>query len=87
MIVPVYDSRFFFRKGYGANDNIRGGEKVGKWFTAPSFRNRQYPLSLDSTELGDWLSYFQIAISICRGVKKCTRWGWPTPIFRTIMCW
>ncbi|SEL55561.1 Protein kinase domain-containing protein [Chitinophaga rupis] len=75
VIVPIYDSRFFFRKGYGANDNIKGGEKVGKWFTAPSFRNKQYPLFLDSTELGDWLSYFQIAISICRGVKKMHQMG------------
>jgi serine/threonine protein kinase len=75
VIVPVYDARFFFTKGYGANNNLTGVEKVGKWFTAASFRNKQYPLSLDKSELGDWLSYFQIAISICRGVKKMHQMG------------
>ncbi|WP_367915216.1 helix-hairpin-helix domain-containing protein [Leadbetterella sp. DM7] len=75
VVVPVYNSRFFFSKGYGANDTIKGGEKVGKWFTSPSFRNKEYPLSLDKSELGNWLSYFQIAINICRGVKKMHQMG------------
>ncbi|KKO90776.1 kinase [Sphingobacterium sp. Ag1] len=75
VIVPIYDSKFFFAKGYGANSMIKGGEKVGKWFTAPSFRHQQYPLALDKSELGDWLSYFQIAINICRGVKKMHQMG------------
>ena len=75
VIVPFYNPKFFFSKGYGANDTIKGGEKVGKWFTSPSFRNKQYPLSLDKSELGDWLSYFQIAINICRGVKKMHQMG------------
>ncbi|MCL7987427.1 kinase [Sphingobacterium sp. lm-10] len=75
VVVPIYDDKFFFGKGYKANNTIKGGEKVGKWFTAPSFRNQQYPLSLDQSELGDWLSYFQIAINICRGVKKMHQMG------------
>lgn len=75
VIVPIYNAKFFFSRGYGANDTIKGSEKVGKWFTAPSFRNRQYPLSLDPSELGDWLSYFQIAVNICRGVKKMHQMG------------
>lgn len=75
VIVPIYDSKFFFSKGYKSNDTIKGGEKVGKWFTSPSFRNAQYPLSLDSSELGDWLSYFQIAVNISRGVKKMHQMG------------
>lgn len=75
VVVPIYNSKFFFSKGYGANDMIKGGEKVGKWFTSPSFRNKDYPLSLDKSELGDWLSYFQIAINICRGVKKMHQMG------------
>jgi len=75
VIVPIYNARFFFSRGYGANDTIKGSEKVGKWFTAPSFRNKQYPLSLDPSELGDWLSYFQIAVNICRGVKKMHQMG------------
>ncbi|MDV3506602.1 kinase [Elizabethkingia anophelis] len=75
VVVPVYNSRFFFSKGYNANDTLKGVEKNGKWFTASAFRNKQYPLSLDKTELGDWLSYFQIAINICRGVKKMHQMG------------
>lgn len=75
VIVPIYDAKFFFAKGYKNQDIIKGGEKVGKWFTSPQFRNDQYPLSLDSSELGDWLSYFQIAINICRGVKKMHQMG------------
>lgn len=75
VIVPIYNSKFFFKKGYKDNDTIKGGEKEGKWFTTPSFRNSQYPLSLDKTELGDWLSYFQIAINISRGVKKMHQMG------------
>lgn len=76
VVVPIYHSKFFFKKGYkGNNDTIKGGEKVGKWFTTPSFRHNEYPLSLDKSELGDWLSYFQIAINISRGVKKMHQMG------------
>ncbi|MEG0929993.1 helix-hairpin-helix domain-containing protein [Algoriella sp.] len=75
VIVPIYNSKFFFAKGYTADETIKGGEKVGKWFTTPSFRNKEYPLSLDKSELGDWLSYFQIGINISRGVKKMHQMG------------
>lgn len=75
VIVPIYNKHFFFSEGYEANDTIKGGEKVGKWFTSPSFRNKQYPLTLHKDELGNWLSYFQIAINICRGVKKMHQMG------------
>jgi len=75
VIVPIYNSKFFFKKGYSSNETIKGGEKVGKWFTTPSFRNKQYPLALDKSELGDWLSYFQIGINISRGVKKMHQMG------------
>ncbi|WP_313377269.1 protein kinase domain-containing protein [Chishuiella sp.] len=75
VIVPIYKSKFFFSKGYSSNETIKGGEKLSKWFTTPSFRNQQYPLSLDKSELGDWLSYFQIAINISRGVKKMHQMG------------
>lgn len=53
VIVPIYNQKFFSDKGYGENEVIKGAEKVGKWFTAPSFSNKHYPLSLDKTELGD----------------------------------
>lgn len=75
VIVPIYDKKFFFKKGYSTNEGIKGGEKVGKWFTTPSFRHKQYPLALDRSELGDWLSYFQIGINISRGVKKMHQMG------------
>lgn len=75
IIVPAYSKKFFFAKGYIGSDNIMGGDKVGRWFIAPMFRNQQYPLRLDRSELGDWLSYFQIAINISRGVKKLHQMG------------
>jgi len=70
IVVPTYNRNFFFQKGYAANDLIRGKEKEGKWFASPKFRNKQFPLRLDDTELGNWLSYFQICVNISRGVKR-----------------
>lgn len=75
VIVPIYEPQFFFNKGYKSNDTIKGGEKVAKWFTSATFRNPKYPLVLDKSELGNWLSYFQIAINVCRGVKKMHQMG------------
>jgi serine/threonine protein kinase len=75
VIVPIYSPRFFFKKGYAANELIQGGEKNGKWFAAPKFRNKNFPLRLDASELGDWLSYFQICVNIARGVKKMHQMG------------
>ncbi|WP_407401629.1 helix-hairpin-helix domain-containing protein [Chryseobacterium sp.] len=75
VVVPIYNSQFFFKKGYKTNGGIKGGEKKSKWFTTPSFRHHQYPLTLDPVELGDWLSYFQICINLCRGVKKLHQMG------------
>ncbi|MCW3466313.1 helix-hairpin-helix domain-containing protein [Chitinophaga nivalis] len=70
LIVPCYNQNFFFKKGYAANDLIRGKEKEGKWFASPKFRNKQFALRLDETELGNWLSYFQVCVNIARGVKR-----------------
>lgn len=75
VVVPIYDKKFFFTKGRIADDGLKGEEKKGKWYTTPSFRDTKYPLCLDKSELGDWLSYFQIAINICRGVKKMHQMG------------
>jgi serine/threonine protein kinase len=75
LIVPIYDSKFFFKKGYALNDLIRGNEKNGKWFTAPKFRNKQFSLRLDDTEIGNWLRYFQVCVNLCRGVKKMHQMG------------
>ncbi len=70
LIVPVYNKNFFFAKGYAANDLIKGKEKEGKWFGSAKFRNKQFALRLDDSELGNWLSYFQICVNISRGVKR-----------------
>ncbi|WP_118975161.1 helix-hairpin-helix domain-containing protein [Taibaiella koreensis] len=70
IVVPTYNRNFFFQKGYAANDLIRGREKEGRWFASPKFRNKQFPLRLDDSELGNWLSYFQICVNISRGVKR-----------------
>ncbi len=70
LVVPVYNKNFFFTKGYAANDLIRGKDKEGKWFASAKFRNRQFALRLDDSELGNWQSYFQICVNISRGVKR-----------------
>jgi serine/threonine protein kinase len=75
VIVPIYNSKFFFKKGYKASDLIKGNEKNGKWFAGPKFRNPQYPLGLAQTELGNWLSYFQVCVNLTRGVKKMHAMG------------
>jgi serine/threonine protein kinase len=75
IIVPIYKSNYFFTKGYANQDLIKGEEKNGKWFAGPKFRNKQFPLSLDQSELGNWLAYFQICVNIARGVKKLHQMG------------
>lgn len=75
VIVPIYKSDFFFTKGYQMHTTLVGGEKVGKWFTSPSFRNKQFPFNLDKSELGDWSSYLFISLNIVRGIKKMHQMG------------
>ena len=75
IIVPLYKPNFFFKKGYKNQDLIKGEEKNGKWFAGPKFRNQQFPLSLDPSELGDFLGYFQICVNIARGVKQLHQMG------------
>ena len=75
IIVPIYNSKFFFDKGYKNQDLIKGEEKNGKWFAGAKFRNSLFPLSLDSSELGKWLNYFQICVNLSRGVKKMHQMG------------
>ena len=70
LIVPTYKPAFFFKQGYATSDLIKGKEKQGKWFASPKFRNKQFALRLDDSELGSWLSYFQINVTIARGVKR-----------------
>jgi serine/threonine protein kinase len=75
IIVPIYNAKFFFKKGYATQDLIKGEEKNGKWFAGSKFRNKQFPLSLDQSELGKWLNYFQVCVNLCRGVKKMHQMG------------
>lgn len=70
IIVPSYDNRFFFKKGYANNDLLKGKEKEGKWFASAKFRVSQSKTKLDRSELGNWLSYFQVCLNIARGVKR-----------------
>lgn len=70
IIVPTYDKRFFFKKGYANNDLLKGKEKNGKWFASAKFRAHQSKSRLDESELGNWLSYFQVCVNIARGVKR-----------------
>ncbi len=70
VIVPHYGSEYFFEKGYENFDTIKGEEKQGKWFASPKFRSKGSRFKLDDSELGNWLSYFQICVNIARGVKR-----------------
>ncbi len=70
VIVPAYGSNFFFKKGYQNNDVLIGKEKEGKWFASARFRVQESKSKLDASELGNWLSYFQICVTIARGVKR-----------------
>lgn len=74
IIVPVYQPKFFFTKGYNASAaqmvSIVGKEKEGRWFASPQFRSRQFKLHLDESELGDWFKFFLICINIARAVRR-----------------
>lgn len=74
IVVPVYQKHFFFQTGYSPNGNqiasIKGKEKEGKWFASPQFRNKNFKLHLDRSELGDWFKYFLICINISRAVRR-----------------
>lgn len=70
LIVPAYSPNYFFKKGYATGEGIKGKEKQGLWFASGKFRNPGFSLRLDESELGNWLSYFQICVKIARGVKR-----------------
>ncbi len=70
IIAPTYDKRFFFKQGYANNDILKGKEKEGKWFASAKFRATTSKTKLDNSELGNWLSYFQVCVNIARGVKR-----------------
>ena len=70
IVMPCYNRNFFFSKGYASNDLLKGKEKNGKWFASAKFRAGQSKSKLDESELGNWLSYFQVCVNIARGVKR-----------------
>jgi len=70
IIAPTYDKRFFFKQGYVNNDILKGKEKEGRWFASAKFRAVNSKTKLDNSELGNWLSYFQVCVNIARGVKR-----------------
>ncbi len=70
IIVPAYSKNFFFTKGYETFDLLKGEEKQGKWYASAKFRSKNSKLKLDKSELGNWLSYFQVCVNISRGVKR-----------------
>lgn len=74
IIVPVYNSCYFFQKGFNlgaANlSSIKGKEKEGKWFASSRYRNKTYKLHLDSSELGDWGKYIRICLNVSRAVAR-----------------
>ncbi len=68
VVVPVFDSQFFFQNGSFDNDRLRikGKEKEGKWFASAHNRNT----FLDPREAGDWLGYLKICIRLARAVRR-----------------
>lgn len=68
VVVPVFDSQFFFEHGSFDNDRLRikGKEKEGKWFASAHNRTS----FLDPRETGDWLGYLKICIRLARAVRR-----------------
>ena len=74
IIVPIYNSCFFFQRGFNPGaaglSSIKGDEKQGKWFASARYRNRSYKLHLDPSELGDWGKYIRICLNVSRAVAR-----------------
>ncbi|MBK8802766.1 MAG: kinase [Fibrobacteres bacterium] len=68
MVIPFYDSNYFFEHGSKNGDmlGIKGKEKDGKWFASASNRAR----FLDSRELGDWRTHLQVCLLVSRAVRR-----------------
>lgn len=68
VVVPTYQSHFFFKHGSVKNDmlGIKGQEKNGKWFASAKNQNR----FLHEKEKGNLLSYLRISILLSRATKR-----------------
>ncbi len=62
MVVPTYQSHFFF----GKSTALAGEEKEGKWFASPKIFNRFVP----AEEKGTLLGYMQICLKLARAVRR-----------------
>ncbi|MDQ7046946.1 MAG: hypothetical protein Q9M39_04760 [Sulfurovum sp.] len=68
VVLPIYDKHFFFEYG-SINDDflgIKGGEKEGKWFAAPTNRFTR----LDPRERGDWRIFLRLCLIISRATRR-----------------
>lgn len=61
VIVPFYNSRFFFSDG-----QFKGKEKEGKWFASAKLRNRFLP----ADQKGTWLTHIHMCLRIARSVRR-----------------
>lgn len=79
VIVPAYDSCYFFERGFNSSasklSSIKGKEKEGKWFASSRYRNKSYKLHLDPYELGNWFKYISICLNISRAVARMHAMG------------
>lgn len=68
VVVPFYDSEFFFKVGSRNNDmlQIKGREKEGKWFSSASNRNKY----IDPSELGNGMLQLKLCLMISRAVRR-----------------
>jgi len=68
VVLPVYQNHYFFEHGSINNDflGIKGGEKEGKWFAAPTNRLTR----LDPRERGDWRMYLKLCLMIARATRR-----------------
>jgi len=68
VVLPIYNSHFFFEYGSINNDflGIKGREKEGKWFATPTNRLTR----LDPRERGDWRIYLKICLLIARATRR-----------------
>ena len=61
LVVPFYDSKFFFSGG-----KFNGQEKNGKWFASAKLRNR----FLEPDQKGTWLTHIHVCIKIARAMRR-----------------
>ncbi|MDV5247471.1 helix-hairpin-helix domain-containing protein [Shewanella xiamenensis] len=68
IVVPTYQSHFFFKYGSKNDDflGIKGREKEGKWFASASNQNK----FLDPRERGNTLTFLQVCIRLARAVRR-----------------